>query len=293
MLRTLLFRRQIKTATSPPRTPWNLTLPATLDPAQVAYLQAEIAATAKASPYGWGHTIDFGPFCQEGILGDHYLAVLGAFEAQHWLPRRLDGLQVADVGCFSGALTALLATRGAEVVYAVDEVPEHLRQCQLVMRAFELGNVRFINRSLYTLEAELPAASLDFIVLSGVLYHLSDMLIGLYVLRQLLKPGGVLLIESNAIDDDVHSYANFGQFYAGMWWQPTSRCIRDMCALTGFADPQTCFYTEGRCVAKAVRNTEELAFVRGMNYPFDRVHDLRPRPMDPAVMAPAQPPVRK
>ncbi len=46
------------------------------------------------------------------------------------------------------------------------------------------------------------------------------MLVGLYVMRQLLEPGGVLLIESNAVDDDTHSYDNFGQFYAGMWWQP-------------------------------------------------------------------------
>jgi len=283
-----LFKRKAEGYPRPIPATWDLTLPATLDPTQVANIQTDIAETAQASPYGWGHTIDFGSFRQEGILGDNYLTVAGTMETKNWLPRRLDGLKVADVGCFSGALTALLAARGAGVVYAIDEVSEHLRQCQIVVRAFELTQVQLINRSLYTLEQEIPAASLDLILLSGVLYHLSDMLVGLYILRQLLKPGGVLLIESNAVDDETHSYANFGQFYAGMWWQPTSRCIRDMCAMVGYSDIETHFYTEGRCVAKAVRNNEQLPFVRGMNYPFDRIHDRHPRPMNPAIITPAQ-----
>jgi 2-polyprenyl-3-methyl-5-hydroxy-6-metoxy-1,4-benzoquinol methylase len=81
--------------------------------------------------------------------------------------------------------------------------------------------VTCLDCSLYDLPRKLAPSSFDVILLSGVLYHLSDMLVGLLALQHLLKEDGVLLIESNAVECFEHSYANFGRFVAGMWWQPT------------------------------------------------------------------------
>ena len=52
-------------------------------------------------------------------------------------------------------------------------------------------------------------------VVAGVLYHLSDMLVGLHALRRLLKPNGTLLVETAAIDDPQRSYADFARFVGG------------------------------------------------------------------------------
>src|SRR5208282_6249631 len=109
-------------------------------------------------------------------------------------------------------LTAVLASRGAEKVYAVDEVAPNLRQCEIVCKAFRLRNVTFVGSSLYRLRDTIPESSVDLIILAGVLYHLSDMLVGLHALREMLTPQGVLLIQTLAVDDGDRSYANFGRF---------------------------------------------------------------------------------
>jgi SAM-dependent methyltransferase len=256
-------------------------------PARVEPLQSEVERLGAAAQYGWGHTIDFGPFRKEGLLKDSYLAIAGGFDAMGWWPPRLDGMRVADIGCFTGGIALLMAERGAEVVYAVDEIPEHVSQCELVARAFGASAVRPVCKSLFGLPEAVPSGSLDLIVLSGVLYHLSDMLVGLHVLRELLKPGGVLLIESNGVDDFEHSYANFGRFYGGMWWQPTGLCIQDMCSFMAFRDCDVRFYVPDRCIARAVRAEGGIPFRRGLNASFASLRDAHDRSLDPAIMAPA------
>ena len=261
-----------------------LTLPTSLD---VPALEHRIRDIASRSQYGWGHTIDFGGFRVEGLLGDAYLSIAGGFDQFGWWPARLDGLAVADVGCFSGGLSLLAAQRGARVVYAVDEIPEHLEQCRLLVDAVGATNVRPLLRSVYDLSQDIPRRSLDIVVLSGVLYHLSDMLVGLYVLRELLKPGGTLLIESNGVDDSTHSYANFGRFYGGMWWQPTGLCIADMCSYMGYDGAQVEFYLPDRCIARATATDRPITYRRGLNVAFESLRDGAVRSLDPAIMAPA------
>jgi SAM-dependent methyltransferase len=261
-----------------------LTLPRSVD---VAALQQKIHDVAARSQYGWGHTIDFGSFRIEGLLRDAYLSIAGGFDRFGWWPERLDGLCVADVGCFSGGISLLAAQRGARVVYAVDEVPEHLEQCRLLIDAVGETRVRPLLRSVYDLSQDIPRRSLDIVVLSGVLYHLSDMLVGLYALRELLKPGGTLLIESNGVDDATHSYANFGRFYGGMWWQPTGLCIADMCAYMGYDGAQVEFYQPDRCIARATATDRPITYRRGLNAAFDSLRDGAVRSLDPTVMAPA------
>ena len=267
--------------------PWRLALPSNTSPARLQHVRAEADRLGAAAQYGWGHTIDFGPFSKEGLLRDSYLRIAGGFDKYGWWPARLDGLRVADVGCFTGGISLLMAERGAEVVYAVDEIPEHLDQCAFVASTFAIQSIRPVLRSIYRLQDEIAPKSLDYIVLAGVLYHLSDMLVGLYLLRELLKPGGVLLIESNGVDDFEHSYANFGRFYGGMWWQPTGLCIQDMCAFMGFGECDVRFYEESRCVARAVRGEGDLQYRRGLNSSFPTLRDSQARSLDSSIMAPA------
>ena len=277
----------VETETPPAAWPWRLDegMPA----ARAASIRTRAEALAAAAQYGWGHTIDFGSFTQPGLLGSAYLRIAGLLDAWNWWSRDLSGQAVADVGCFTGGLSLMLAARGARVVYAVDEVPEHIAQCAFLCDVFGVANVTTITRSLYTLTEAIEPDSLDLIVLSGVLYHLSDMLVGLYVLRTRLKPGGVLLIESNAVDDREQSYANFGRFYAGMWWQPSSACVKDMCDFMGFRDTEVRFYETERCLARCVRSEDdEIPYRRGLNWPFGNLRDGHERPLDPGVMAPVR-----
>jgi SAM-dependent methyltransferase len=225
---------------------------------------------------------------KEGFLGYQYLEIAGALDSWGWWPNDLSGKTVADVGCFTGGLSMLMAARGADTVYAVDEMHDHLAQCRYMAELFQMRAVTPIASSAYHLDAQLAPASLDLMLLSGVLYHMSDMLVGLYGLGQRIKPGGTLLIETNAVDDFTRSYANFGRFYAGMWWQPTARCVQDMCEFMGFEDVEVRFYKLGRCLVRARRAAGDIAFKRGMNWRFADLRDAERRTMDDRIMAPAR-----
>ncbi len=266
---------------------WPLSLPASVAPERVEEIKRQVEEISARSQYGWGHTIDFGPFKQEGLLGEKYLDIVGHWDRLGWLPRSLKGVRAADIGCFTGGISLILAHRGAEQVLAVDEVPEHLEQCAYLSEVFEASSIRATKASLFELPELVSPGSLDLIVLAGVLYHLSDMLVGLHLLRKLLKVGGSLLIESYATDDDEHSYANFGRFVMGVWWQPSILCLKDMCRFMGFSNVEVEMYLPDRCLARAEKTSdEEIPFRRGLNYRFEDVHDAVPRTMDVETMAP-------
>jgi SAM-dependent methyltransferase len=249
-------------------------------------LKQRIDQLTARSPYGWGHTIDFPGFTIDGILGRCYQDIATHLDSYQFWPD-LTNLNVADVGCFSGGLSLLMSQRGAKVI-AVDEIPEHLEQCSLVAEAYEQP-IELVCSSLYHLEEHIRTESLDLILCSGVLYHLSDMLVGLLALQKLLKSHGVLIIESNAVEDYERSYANFGRFYAGMWWQPTALCIQDMLGFTGYEGADIRFYMPGRCLVRAVKSDKPcVPFRRGMTYQRGDVMDQVERGLDPAVMRPAR-----
>lgn len=272
-----------------PIAPFPLALRPDLSDEEILDLRLDLERIQEGSPYGWGHTFDLGPVRVDGMLGDGYLRIAGLLDDWNWWPQSLSGAQVADVGCFSGGLSAFLSARGAEQVYSIDEIPEHLAQCEWLVRATGANNVKCLSASLYDLPGLLPQSNLDLILMSGVLYHLSDMLVGLLTAQTLLKEGGTLIVESNAVECFEHSYANFGRFAAGMWWQPSALCIRDMCEFMGVGEPEIRFYATGRCLARAIKPAGgSIPYRRGLNWPFASRLDIKPRSMEGSIMSPAE-----
>ena len=113
----------------------------------------------------------------------------------------LDGAVIADVGCFWGGITSLLA-RHARQVWAVDATPHTVRFVNMRARQEGLSNVRTV-RALAQ-ELPFPDASLDGVVLNGVIewlgltpgttdpYVLQDS--ALAGVARVLKPGGFLYV---------------------------------------------------------------------------------------------------
>jgi 2-polyprenyl-3-methyl-5-hydroxy-6-metoxy-1,4-benzoquinol methylase len=275
-----------KKTVPPPPAQWPLRLPESLAPEQVEGIRRRVDELAARAQYGWGHTINFGPFVKEGVMKDNFLHIVGHWDAWGWWPRDMKGMRVADIGCLTGGISMIAAHRGAEEVLAVDEIAEHVGQCAYLAEVFGMKNLRTLTASLYDLPKK-QVGQFDLVILSGVLYHLSDMLVGLYVMRELLRVGGMLLVESAAVDDDEHSYANFGRFAMGMWWQPSTLCVKDMCEFMGLSDVEVRRYWPGRCLARARKTSDEpIRFRRGMNYPFTDLRDAEGRTMDLGEMAP-------
>ncbi len=278
-----MWRR--KKAPGPAR--WPYRLPAETGPAEVEHIRRRVEELTAAAQYGWVHTIDFGPFTKEGVMRDDFLLIAGHWDEWGWWPPSLAGLRVADIGCATGGLSLLAAHRGAREVLAVDQIAEHLDQCAFLAQVFGVNTVRTLAASLYDLPGRVESGGFDLVILSGVLYHLSDMLVGLYIMRELLRTGGVLLIESAAVEDHRRSYANFGRFAMGMWWQPTTLCIKDMCEFMGLDRVEVRMFRPDRCLARAEKTQAgPILFRRGLNYPFEDLRDASPRSMDTSRMAP-------
>jgi len=77
-------------------------------------------------------------------------------------------------------------------------------------------------------------AEFDIIHHFGLFYHLRDPLLSLAQARKLLKPNGILILETAYIDDDENSLMLFSglegesRFYGiSDTWAPTKLCLRE------------------------------------------------------------------
>ncbi len=114
------------------------------------------------------------------------------------------GAAVADVGAGVGYFTWRLAERvgPAGVVYGEDIQPEMLDQLRKNMQEHHLENVRAVLGTI--VDAMLPKASLDLVLLVDVYHEFSEPEKMLDSIRESLKPGGrLVLLEYRGEDPKV------------------------------------------------------------------------------------------
>jgi tRNA (mo5U34)-methyltransferase len=100
------------------------------------------------------------------------------------LPADMRGLTVLDVGAAEGYFTKMLDLRGADVT-AVDYVDKALVGFALMER-FHGKALKYVHSNLYDL-ATHNLGTFDVVLCCGVLYHLPDMMRGLWALRRHVK----------------------------------------------------------------------------------------------------------
>lgn len=117
----------------------------------------------------------------------------------------LEGLKCLDVGSVEGVVPMLLARRGARQVVSYDRVDwsskvDFVKACYGVNFQYISG----MNYADFQAQAlQLAAHPFDLVVFSGVLYHMFDPLGGLLRTRSLVRNGGLVLIETSALLNDV------------------------------------------------------------------------------------------
>jgi ubiquinone/menaquinone biosynthesis C-methylase UbiE len=105
------------------------------------------------------------------------------------------GMKVADFGCGVGMVTQMLAdiVGPAGHVTGVDVSGDQLKQAEQRCHDAGLGNVSFVEASATT--TGLSRASFDFVYCRFLLLHLTDPAACLREMRDVLKPGGTLVVE--------------------------------------------------------------------------------------------------
>jgi tRNA (mo5U34)-methyltransferase len=158
------------------------------------------------------------------------------------------GLDFGDIGTMEGMIPVLLKRRGARSVVAMDALDqsEKIRLVQLCtgedfdyIPRVSLGRIKEVLSERANLSKYYPDAfgqrelqtGFDALVLSGVLYHTISPLHVIGLARTLLKPGGILILETAASCQD--QYTQNWVFRGDKWiypsgtntWFPTLRLL--------------------------------------------------------------------
>jgi tRNA (mo5U34)-methyltransferase len=178
----------------------------------------------------WIHTIDLGGGVVTPGLWPRSALIDAALNQIDFC-----GKKVLDIGCWDGLWTFEAERRGAAEVYATDCLSQRPLQDQ---PTFELAHRIRNSQAKYFPHLpvcevqQLGVRDFDIVLFCGIYYHLKDPLLAMARLRQVMREGGILIVEGVAIRNERDCYARF--FYhdrhggdASNWWAPTIACLRE------------------------------------------------------------------
>lgn len=115
----------------------------------------------------------------------------------------LKGKQVLDIGCGNGYYALRSYGQGADLVIGVDPGQKYIMQFYALKKY--LGNIPVHLLPLGIEDIPPALKAFDTVFSMGVLYHRRSPLDHLMELRECLKPGGELVLETLVIEGDVNS----------------------------------------------------------------------------------------
>lgn len=182
--------------------------------------------------------------------------------APHLAP--LEGRTILDVGCGSGYHMWRMLGEGAYRVVGVDPSRLFLAQFQAFKQYAQLSEQKPLNIDLLPLRMEdvpRPLKAFDTTFSMGVLYHRKSPLDHMAELKDTLKPGGQLVLETLVIEGELGEVLMPEDRYAQMrnvWFLPSCETLLLWARRVGFNNP--------RIVEKNVTSLEEQRSTDWMPY---------------------------
>ncbi len=147
---------------------------------------------------------------------------------------------VLDVGCGSGYHLWCMRAAGARLVMGIDPSLLYLKQFDAIQHYAQDQAVHFLPLPMEALPPAMQA--FDTVFSMGVLYHRRDPAPHLEELRQALKPGGELVLETLIIPDSDDTSLAISDRYANMrniYELPSLKRLEAWIAAAGFQDVRT------------------------------------------------------
>jgi len=180
--------------------------------------------------------------------------------APHLSP--LEGRRVLDVGGGNGYHAWRMAGAGAAFVLVIDPSPRFYFQFQ-ALRHFvgdaDAWRTHFLPVGIEDVPPQLEAFDTTFSM--GVLYHRPSPLEHLAQLRDTLRPGGELVLETLVVEGDVTTVFMPGERYAAMpnvYFLPSSKALSHWLERCGFEDVR--IVDEAPTSLKEQRSTPWMTF---------------------------------
>ncbi len=177
--------------------------------------------------------------------------------AEHIQP--LNGRTVLDVGCGNGYHCWRMYAAGAERVIGIDPTPLFVMQFRL-FRHF-IGEVPVDVLPMGIDEVPVNMQAFDTVFSMGVLYHRRSPLDHLLQLRNCLKPGGQLVLETLVVEGDARTVLVPEDRYGRMgnvWFLPSVAMLEIWL--------RRCRFRDIRCVDVSVTGTEEQRATEWMTF---------------------------
>ncbi|MDH3716306.1 MAG: tRNA 5-methoxyuridine(34)/uridine 5-oxyacetic acid(34) synthase CmoB [Gammaproteobacteria bacterium] len=171
----------------------------------------------------------------------------------------LQGRAVLDVGCGNGYYALQMRAAGARAVIGIDPTLLYVLQFQAVEHFLHAGSVFVLPLRLNELPG--PARAFDTTFSMGVLYHQRSPLDHLRQLKQTLRPGGQLVIETIFIPGEESYACTPSDRYARMrnvWLLPTIAELTTWLRRSGFVDIE--IVDQSLTTTDEQRSTEWMTF---------------------------------
>ena len=171
----------------------------------------------------------------------------------------LEGRRVLDVGCGSGYHCWRMLGEGAEEVIGIDPTPLFIVQFWALQKYLQQDNIWLLPMGIEQVPAKLQA--FDTVFSMGVLYHRRSPLDHLQELKDCLRPGGQLVLETLVIEGELGDtllpegrYARMGN----VWFLPSCDTLLSWLCKLGFVDPQ--LVDVGDTTTQEQRSTQWMTF---------------------------------
>ncbi len=173
----------------------------------------------------------------------------------------LDGRRVLDIGCGNGYHLWRMRGEGADWVLGVD--PSQLFWCQFlaIQHFIRDDRVHHLPIGFEHLPRHLDKKGFDSVFCMGVLYHRKDPINFIATLRDFLRPGGQLILETLVVEGDANTVLVPTERYARMnnvWSIPSSQALCHWLAKLSFDDIRVVDVTP--TTTEEQRRTEWMTF---------------------------------
>lgn len=170
---------------------------------------------------------------------------LGDYKIKHFQKLGIDAdfvdhKRILDIGCNAGFDTFYLAALGAPEVLGIEPSP-FCYQAMFLRALYYSPNVNFLKTRWQDISSQ-SVGQFDMINCQGILYHEPYPQLLLEACFDLLKPGGILVLETHvSLGDERQAMFVEGAFWGdeNWWWLPTCSTVTGMLRASGFIDAQT------------------------------------------------------
>lgn len=151
----------------------------------------------KLSHYTFYQSIDLGDGITTpgGTLGPKQRQVLALLDQLD-----LRGARVVDLGCANGLFALAAERRGAAEVLAVDHTRHNIDSLNEIILPHLGSRIRAVHENVMNFTPD-RYGQFDVVIFAGVLYHLRYPFFALRIVRDLVKEGGRLILETGIMED--------------------------------------------------------------------------------------------